>query len=263
MLFQSYIINLPKEKTRHNFMKKQMEKLGLEHTFIPAVMVSHLNEDDYIKGGMGWQRPLRKTELACFLSHREAWKHAANSDTHSLILEDDAVLSPSSKDIIHDVIDSLNFDLLCLETRFRRKKLIGPTQLTTKSKFARLYQDRAGAAAYLLSPAGARKLYNKTKFIKPGLADAYISSSYELQAYQILPALAIQLDQCNIHGLVPEIKTETSINENRPNDQMGLFLKLRFIFRRIIAQVHLAIRIISKMFISKFKEIPIAPDFYN
>ncbi|MGY9034903.1 MAG: hypothetical protein ACKVKC_03790, partial [Rhodobacterales bacterium] len=93
--------------------------------------------------------------------------------------------------------------------------------------------------------------------------DAYISSSYELQAYQILPALAIQLDQCNIHGLVPEIKTETSINENRPNDQMGLFLKLRFIFRRIIAQVHLAIRIISKMFISKFKEIPIAPDFYN
>ena len=263
MLFQSYIINLPKEKTRHNFMKKQMEKLDLEYTFISAVMVSNLSEDDYINSGMGWQRPLRKTELACFLSHREAWKQAANSDTHSLILEDDAVLSPSSKDIIHDVIDSLNFDLLCLETRFRRKKLIGPTQLTTKSKFARLYQDRAGAAAYLLSPAGAKKLYNKTKLSKPGLADAYISSSYELHAYQILPALAIQLDQCNIHGLVPEIKTETSINENRPNDQMELFLKLKFITRRIFAQIRLAMRITSKIFISKFKEIPIAPDFYN
>ena len=263
MLFHSYIINLPKEKTRHNFMKKQMEKLNLEHTFISAVMVSNLNEDDYIKGGMGWQRPLRKTELACFLSHKEAWKKAASSNTHSLILEDDAVLSSSTKDIIHDVIRSLNFDLLCLETRFHRKKLIGPTQLTKKSKFARLYQDRAGAAAYLLSPSGAKKLYNKTKFSKPGLADAYISSSYELKAYQILPALAIQLDQCNIHGLVPEIKTETSINEDRPNDQMGFLLKLRFITRRIIAQVRLAIRIISKIFISNFKVIPIAPDFYN
>ena len=144
-----------------------------------------------------------------------------------------------------------------------RKKLIGPTQLTRKSKVARLYQDRAGAAAYLLSPAGAKKLYTKTKFTKPGLADAYISSSYELQAYQILPALAIQLDQCDIHGLVPAIKTETSINENRPNDQMAFFLKLQFITRRVFAQIRLAMRIISKIFISKFKEIPIAPDFYD
>ena len=263
MLFHSFIINLPKEKTRHNFMKKQMKKLDLEYSFISAVMVSNLNEDDYIKGGMGWQRPLRKTELACFLSHREAWKRAANSNTHSLILEDDAVLSPSTKDIIHDIIVSLKFDFLCLETRFHRKKLIGPVQLTKKSKFARLYQDRVGAAAYLVSPAGARKLYNKTKFTKPGLADAYISSSYELQAYQILPALAIQLDQCDIHGLVPAIKTETSINENRPNDQMAFFLKLQFITRRVFAQIRLAMRIISKIFISKFKEIPIAPDFYD
>ena len=134
-----------------------MEKLGLEHTFIPAVMVSHLNEDDYIKGGMGWQRPLRKTELACFLSHREAWKKAANSDTHSLILEDDAVLSPSSKDIIHDVIESLNFDFLCLETRFHRKKLIGPTQLTKKSKFARLYQDQGRGCSILIKPSRSKE----------------------------------------------------------------------------------------------------------
>ncbi len=263
MLFHSFIINLPKEKTRHSFMKKQMEKLDLKHTFISAVMVSNLNEDDYIKGGMGWQRPLRKTELACFLSHREAWKRAANSDTHSLILEDDAVLSPSTKVIIHDIIGSLKFDFLCLETRFHRKKLIGPTQLIRKSKVARLYQDRAGAAAYLVSPAGAKKLYTKSKFSKPGLADAFISSSYELEAYQILPAIAIQLDQCNIHGLVPEIKTVTSINESRPNDRIGLFLKLKFITRRITSQIRLAIRIISKMFISRFKVIPIAPDFYN
>ena len=261
MTFKSYIINLPREKSRRDFMKTQMGALDIDHILIPAVTVSDISYSDYIKEGMGWERPLRKTELACFLSHKKAWELAALSNTKSLILEDDALLSSSCKEIINDVIESMDFDLICLETRFRRKKLIGPIQQSVKSSFARLYQDRAGAAAYILSQRGAQKLCNRTSHVKPGLADAYITSAYELDAYQIIPALAILLDQCEIHNLIPPIQTKTSINEDRPRFDLSIFIKFNFIIRRILSQFRLASRIISKRPKASFREIPIANDF--
>ena len=60
MDFKSYIINLPKEKSRRDFMKNQMKDLDLSHTFIPAIAVSDISQNDYIRDGMGWERPLRK-----------------------------------------------------------------------------------------------------------------------------------------------------------------------------------------------------------
>ena len=261
MTFKSYIINLPREKSRRDFMEIQMEALDIDHTLLPAVAVSDINHSDYINDGMGWERPLRKTELACFMSHKRAWEIAALSDTHSLILEDDALLSSSCKQIVNDVIKNTDFDFMCLETRFRRKKLIGPIQKSAKSSFARLYQDRAGAAAYLLSPRGAQKLCERSSYIKAGLADAYISSAYELKSYQIVPALAIQLDQCEIHNLIPPIQTKTSINEDRPKFELSVFIRLNFIIRRVLSQLRLASRIVSKMLKASFEEIPIAADF--
>ena len=133
MTFKSYIINLPREKSRRDFMKTQMGALDIDHILIPAVTVSDISYSDYIKEGMGWERPLRKTELACFLSHKKAWELAALSNTKSLILEDDALLSSSCKEVINDVIRCIDFDFICLETRFRRKKLIGPIQKSLKS----------------------------------------------------------------------------------------------------------------------------------
>ena len=261
MDFKSYIINLPQEKSRRKFMENQMEDLNLSPIFISAVTVSDISQNDYVRDGMGWERPLRKTELACFLSHKKAWEAAALSNTHSLILEDDALLSTSCKEIIRDVTNFIDFDLICLETRFRRKKLIGPIQKSLKGSFARLYQDRTGAAAYILSPEGAQKLCDRSIHIKPGLADAYISSAYELNAYQIIPALAIQLDQCEIHNLVPPIKTQTSINEVRPKINLSTLIKYSFIYRRVLSQVRLGLRILSKRLKASFKEIPIATGF--
>ena len=261
MPFKSYIINLPNEKSRRDFMETQMKVLDIDHILIPAVKVSDISKSDYISDGMGWERPLRKTELACFMSHKRAWNLAALSNTHSLILEDDALLSSSCKEIVNDVIEYTDFDFICLETRFRRKKLIGPIQKSVKSSFARLYQDRAGAAAYLLSPRGAQKLCERSSHIKPGLADAYISSAYELKSYQIIPALAIQLDQCEIHNLIPPIQTTTSINEDRPKFELSIFVRLSFVIRRILSQLRLASRIVSKILKGSFEEIPIAADF--
>ena len=133
MAFKSYIINLPREKSRRDFMKTQMKVLDIDHILIPAVTVSDISERDYINEGMGWERPLRKTELACFMSHKKAWNLAALSSTHSLILEDDALLSSSCKEVVNDIIKCIDFDFICLETRFRRKKLIGPIQKSVKS----------------------------------------------------------------------------------------------------------------------------------
>ena len=87
------IINLKTSKDRLEFQKKQFEKLGLPFDVLEAFSVVDLNEEQYQKLGFGWQRPLRKVEVACFLSHQKAWEEVLKRNQPCLILEDDAVLA--------------------------------------------------------------------------------------------------------------------------------------------------------------------------
>ena len=69
------------------------------------------------------------------------------------------------------------------------------------SKLLRLYQDRTGAAGYILWPSGANKLIQLEKNSGIGLADAHITACHALKAYQVEPSPIIQLDQCKDYGI--------------------------------------------------------------
>ena len=116
----------------------------------------------------------------------------------------------------------------------------------------RLYQDRSGAAAYLLWPTGAIKLLAEADNTA-GLADAIICRAYNLHSFQIEPACAIQVDRCQAYGLVQPIKARSAVDAGKPMErrQHTLFFRLR----SIGAQLRMGLRALRHAYHSERREI--------
>ena len=93
VIVNTLIINLKSSQDRRDFQKRQFGKLGLDFEILEAFSVADLSEEQYQKFGFGWQRPLRKVEVACFLSHQKAWEEVLKRNQPCLILEDDVEYS--------------------------------------------------------------------------------------------------------------------------------------------------------------------------
>ena len=238
---QIFVINLPDAVERRKLQKDQLTKLGLEYTILDATSVEDISEATYKKHYFDWQRPLRKTEVACYYSHRSAWDRVIKSGEPALILEDDAILSIFLPELLGSLNKIKSTDLINLENR-GRKKFVSRSHMDIEcnSKLLRLYQDRTGAAGYILWPSGANKLIQLEKNSGIGLADAHITSCHTLNAYQVEPSPIIQYDQCNNYNVqIPYLKVFSSSTVSvRDNYRGGAY----FILKRLFYQLKLALR---------------------
>ena len=91
---QIFVINLPRATERRIFQEEQFKRLSLKFHLLEATCVNKISDETYQKHYRDWQRPLRKTEVACYYSHRFAWKKVIETGKPALILEDDALRSP-------------------------------------------------------------------------------------------------------------------------------------------------------------------------
>lgn len=260
-MISALLINLEKSSNRLGFQKLQLEKLHIPMHRLEAVKCTDFNSKKYEDLANGWQRKLRKTEVACFLSHKKAWEYVLESGVPWLILEDDALLSKRCSDILNElVVNKKNFDYVNLETRNRRKWIGKDTiNLVEEYGLRRLYQDRNGSAAYVLFPSGAQKLLEKAKKSSPALADAFLSQTYELNAWQIYPAAAFQMDQCKYYDIPPTmslVSTIASDKYSRPKANNG-FDYFHFKLRRIKGQIQMAKRQFMVHRIAEHKFVPI------
>jgi glycosyl transferase family 25 len=197
-----FIINLPSVIERRQFQEEQLSKLDLDYEILKATSIDDISDEKYDKHYFDWQRPLKNTEVACYFSHRSAWKKIIDSNKPALILEDDALLSKYTAEILDSVNELSHIDLLQLEVR-SRKKLIKKqgVKISSTHIMYRLYQDRTGAAGYVLWPSGAKKLLEHERLNGIGLADAHITSCYSIESYQVEPAVVMQLDQCHCYSV--------------------------------------------------------------
>jgi glycosyl transferase family 25 len=235
-----FIINLPSAIERRKFQEAQLSKLGLDYEVLNATSTNDINKTTYEKHYYDWERPLRDVEVACYYSHRSTWQRVIDDNQPALILEDDALLARHISELL-DVLDKLtNADLVQLEVRSRKKLVAKKSiKITSKFKLHRLYQDRTGAAGYVLWPSGARKLLKYEKNHGIGLADAHIATCYNLTGYQIEPAVIIQLDQCENYQIKPPINTDSHIlSQPKPIYKNKIFYKTR----RIFSQLKMALR---------------------
>ncbi|OLP44399.1 glycosyltransferase family 25 protein [Rhizobium oryziradicis] len=248
---QVLIINLDRSTDRLAFQHAQMAALGLSYTRIPAVNAQDLTINEADPYWNRWERPMRLSEKACFLSHRAVWTQISQSDQPALVLEDDAVLSITVPALLAQLAKRQDIDHLTLETRGRKKLMA--QQHTSDSAVTRLYQDRSGAAAYILWPTGAKKLLSRTSR-QAAIADAAICATYSLRSFQAEPALAVQLDFCAHYGVTPPLHTATSINESRPKSSTA------FLLRRVIAQIRQGLRQLTHIGIASHRHATLKPE---
>lgn len=238
---QIFVISLPNASERRKFQKEQLTKLGLEYKILDAISANDISDNTYKKHYFDWQRPLRKTEIACYYSHRSAWQKIIDNNMPALILEDDAVLSSRVPELLYILNKVENNDLVNLENRSRKKFVSRSyTEIDFNAKLYRLYQDRTGAAGYILWPSGANKLIQLEKNSGIGLADAHITSCHDLKAYQVEPSPIIQLDQCEVYGITNAFANTVSGSTVSVGDKHNK--TTHFAIKRVLYQFNLACR---------------------
>lgn len=230
------MINLASQATRMAFMADQLTCLRIpfdrQDATTPVTLTPAPNDPYWTK----WERPMRTTEMAAMASHRAAWNRVVAENAPMLILEDDALLHPTTATFLAQIENLPAAELVTLETRGRRK-LIASTP-HPNAPMHRLWQDRTGAAAYVLRPSAARKLLARVAKA-PGLADGILCAAYDVTAWQAVPALAVQLDRCEAEGIAAPIQTASAIDtEARPNAAKSPAQK----FRRLRAQARMGLR---------------------
>jgi glycosyl transferase family 25 len=236
-----FVINLPSAIERRNFQHAQLSRLGLNFKFLDATSTNDINTTVYKKHAKDWQRPLKKTEVACYFSHRRAWDKVIESNQPALILEDDALLSRCVPGLLKELSNKQGVDLINFENA-RRKKFVAKNgeDIGCNSELLRLHQDRTGAAGYILWPSGAKKLIRCEQKKGIALADAHITSCNNLRAYQVEPTPIIQLEQCEYYGIQNSAHQTASISsiDITRNSKGNWFFRLK----RIFSQIKLGVR---------------------
>ena len=135
---------------------------------------------------------LTRPAIGCFLSHLTIWKHfLAGNEDHRVVLEDDAVPSPSySAEHVERVLASIpaEADLVLLGCTI----LAGLAEKTESAFFSRIYYFN-GTYAYLLTRKGCARLLPHLlplrAHIDHQISHALIRNPASLFAYAVTPAL--------------------------------------------------------------------------
>lgn len=235
---RAVFINLDRASERRRFMERQGERLGLALERMSAVEAAGIDPALAARLNGRWERPLTGGELGCFLSHHAIWREVAGGGAPVLVLEDDAVLSRALPAALPVLAGFDEAEFLNLETfgrrRFAAKKSL---DLGAGVHVRRVFRDKSGSAAYLLRPAGARKLLARAE---RGAApvDAFLHGLAGLHAFQAEPALAIQAHLWEARGHAAGVDAATSIQV--PRSRLPLTrANWRFHARRAWTQVAL------------------------
>ncbi|MCP3055044.1 glycosyltransferase family 25 protein [Aurantimonas marianensis] len=244
-------INLDGATERRAFMEEQGARLGLPLERLAAVSADDVSDETAHGIGRAWERPLTRAELACFLSHETVWRQVARESEPALVLEDDVRLAGQLTALLPRLTTLAEIDLLNLESFDRKRIVARRARPLGDVAIVRTYRDKAGAAAYVLWPSGARKLLARAR-LGAAPADAFIHSLKRLVSYQVEPALAMQLHILKARGIEPPIRIASSVQASR--QRLALTREnLPFHVRRLITQVKLAGEHVMRLFGRRYR----------
>lgn len=199
MTLPIYIISLASAIHRRKFQEAQAEQFGFDALWSSAVSVHDLSDQFFYKNAFKWQRALKKTEVACFMSHLKLWKTIAEGHGPAVVLEDDVILGGDWYADIQTLAAHAKADFICLEAW--KKKTLGEHQQVKYLTLQKLWLNSAGAAGYMLWPSGAKKLLARYERNGVALADAFINQTTGWSAWQLVPANVVQMNVAPNFGL--------------------------------------------------------------
>lgn len=199
-----YYINLDRVQERRRFMEDQFLSQGLSATRISAVDALDMAETPEYAPASWLQRwRLTESEVACFESHRLAWRAIRDNDAHfGVIMEDDAILSAGFSEALQLLAKSVHCsDVIKLDGANQVRRL-GPAIDIGRVKLRAINQTIGSAAAYLISREAAAKLEARANRYCDHLDDYIFTPRRDMQLMQLDPAIAVQ-------GMFIEDKTST------------------------------------------------------
>ncbi len=185
-----FVINLARSPERRAWMEAELARAGVEGLFVRAV-------DGRRFGARSAQLSLSKAETALILSHRKVWRaFLASGAEHAAVFEDDVHLGRDFAATLALDWRRWTFDAVKLETMFhsiwhsRRGEPAGARRLH------RMGAEHLGAAAYVISRVGARKLLAATRPLREPVDHTLFGrraiGGGAIVALQLVPAIAVQ-----------------------------------------------------------------------
>ena len=258
------LINLDQSQDRLAQQQAQFKDLELEFERLSAISIHDFSEDDYKRMAFGGQRPMKQSELACFLSHKKAWDYIVEHNEPCVVLEDDAILVKDFKKILTDLKKFTDIDYVNFEVHGRKKTVAKQSACSIAENDYNLFEiyiDRSGTGGYALYPTGAKILLDFINKRAIGLSDEFIHSCYELKAYQIEPAALLQSDKCPEYSVPCKYIHESVIAQvkNKLNFDLTASEKSKFKMRRIKTQINLGLRQLKYLGTGVKREILVNP----
>jgi len=202
MKTQVLLITKP-DSERYLLVKNHLEKLDINFEICPAVFLDGefpwVQEYDHKMRQFITGHPMTRGEVGCFLAHRKAWMRIVALNKTTLILEDDARLTPeliNQFDGLSNTISNTQIIIRFFSVRHSDGKLWRKT--TSGLKIFRPFIYGSTLTAYLLNKSSAEKLLAKSeKFFMA--VDDYVDAEY-LHSCTVLntePELAYNGDNGN------------------------------------------------------------------
>lgn len=248
------LINLDRTPDRLAYMSRQLERLGLPFTRLPATDGVKVSDEEFARLGNAWFRPISRTEVACLLSHSRAWRKSIDEQKSLLVLEDDVSLSDRLPAFLEDVEAFPHMQMVNVETRGLAKYVSRePVGRCGRSGVTlhRLDIDRGGSGAYLVRPSAARDLLGRLgRDAAP--SDAFLNKKSSFVRYQTDPGLA------TLHGVSFGTTVEKPERDFASNARQ-LLTRPQFKLRRLANHVQTRLRKVLLARADVSRRIPVCP----
>lgn len=213
-----------------------MQRLGLPFSFVDAVEATDLTDALCLEAAQTWPGATLPQDVACFHSHRKAWRGIVEDKALGLVLEDDAVLA-----------DTIVSALAIIEQRHRDWRHVYDLEFTPEPHIiaarrtwqdasgalsaSRIYRNRVGLAGYVIGPEAAARMLSETQYYR--LIDSYLWQRPWLQGQMIEPAQVVQMRFLPTDQEAPGFVRATEQRAFRPSSMArNFYLKMKIELRR-------------------------------
>ena len=164
---KTYVINLDRTPDRYQFVKENLDRIGLPHQRFSAVDGANLTAEDWKKvDKLGYRlfhgKILREAEVGCYLSHTSVMEAFLKTDQpFCLILEDDCDFGDNFTKILAELIECKEeWDLAKLSGRHSGMPTV-QKELSREYKLVAFLAKNTGASSYLINRHAAEQYLKK------------------------------------------------------------------------------------------------------
>jgi glycosyl transferase family 25 len=245
-LMKIYVINLERSKDRLEHITAVFHECGLDFERVSAVDGQTLTEEAFrhLTSARNWPLELTRSEVGCFLSHRQCLRLIAEGDdAYGAVFEDDIILSPNAPLFLRDwswipagtdLVKMDTAEINCVTGRVSAR-------LTAGYCLAPLIGKHYCAGGYIVSRFCARRLYDLTEYATAPIDEIYFNPDCHilqmLNVQQMIPAPVIQA------GLISTIRTaEKKIHQSsRLPPAQKIRREIRRINRKYLQNIRLLV----------------------